>query len=725
MQPSTPPPAAVPVPPRIPDFPRQFGRTRRFSLGVPRQFTVSADGRRVLYLRTGGGADPAGRLWLLEDGTEHLLAGPPADGGGEAGLPAAERVRRERARETGSGVVAYAADAQARTAAYALGGALWAVRTDGGAPFPVTAAGPVVDPRPSPCGRLVAYVTAGALHVTGLRAAGGAGGRPADGRLAAPEGPEVTYGLSDHVSAESMGRLRGYWWAPDGGALLVARTDTSRVARRHLTDPADPAAPPRVLRYPAAGTANAEVTLHLLGLDGGRRPVRWDREAFEYVPAAGWDAHGPFLAVQSRDQRLLRTLAVDPATGETRLLHEQRDPDWVELIPGTPCRTAGGALVVTADDPGTRRLTVDGTAVTPPGLQVREVLGTHGESVLFAGGEEPSETHVWRWSPGGGCTRLSEGPGVHTAVAAGGTTVLAGRVAGEDRVTVHRAGARPVPVASHAERPVVTPRPAFLRLGARELRSNLFLPSWHAPGRRLPVLLDPYGGQQLLLATRALGWPALVSQWFAEQGFAVLVTDGRGSPGRGPAWEKAIRGDLLTYALQDQVDALHAAAEHCPDLDTGRVAIRGWSFGGFLAAGAVLRRPDVFHAAVAGAPPTDHRLYDTHWKERTLGHPDEEPENYDRCSLLPDAPRLRRPLLLIHGLADDNVAAAHTLRLSAALLAAGRPHRVLPLPGAGHLVTRENVAERLLPAQLGFLQDALGTAEAVPRPDGPAGPGHV
>jgi len=139
------------------------------------------------------------------------------------------------------------------------------------------------------------------------------------------------------------------------------------------------------------------------------------------------------------------------------------------------------------------------------------------------------------------------------------------------------------------------------------------------------------------------------------------------------------------------------------------VAIRGWSFGGFLAALAVLRRPDVFHAAVAGAPVTDWRLYDTHYTERYLGHPDEEPEAYTANSLIEDAPKLERPLMIIHGLADDNVVAAHTLRLSSALLAAGRPHTVLPLSGVTHMTPQEVVAENLLHLQVSFLKDALAS----------------
>src|SRR5208282_6771972 len=213
---------------------------------------------------------------------------------------------------------------------------------------------------------------------------------------------------------------------------------------------------------------------------------------------------------------------------------------------------------------------------------------------------------------------------------------------------------------------------------------------------------------------------------FAEQGFAVVIADGRGTPGRGPDWERAVAGDLAEPVLEDQVEALHAAAARFADLDPGRVAIRGWSFGGYLAALAVLRRPDVFHAAIAGAPVTDWRLYDTHYTERYLGDPAEDKDAYDRCSLISSAERSvvprsgtpvprdadalppPRPLMLIHGLADDNVVVAHTLRLSAALLGSGYPHTVLPLSGITHMASQETVAENLLLLQLDFLRGALG-----------------
>jgi dipeptidyl-peptidase 4 len=220
------------------------------------------------------------------------------------------------------------------------------------------------------------------------------------------------------------------------------------------------------------------------------------------------------------------------------------------------------------------------------------------------------------------------------------------------------------------------------------------------------VLLDPYGGPHALRAVQAHN-ALLGSQWFADQGFAVVIIDGRGTPGRGAAWERAVHLDLATAVLEDQVDGLRAAAEQHGVLDLERVAIRGWSFGGYLAALAVLRRPDVFHAAIAGAPVTEWRLYDTHYTERYLGDPNTQPDVYDASSLLPLADGLTRPLLLVHGLADDNVLAAHTLQLSSALLAAGAPHEVLPLAGITHLAASAVVAENLLLHQLDFLRRSL------------------
>jgi dipeptidyl-peptidase 4 len=682
-------------------FPEQIARTQRFSLGVPRAFVLSPDGRRVLFLRTRGGEDRVSCLWLFEGGAERLLAAPDRLSPATAAVPQAERVRRERARERQTGIVAYATDTAVWTAAFGHDGCLWTVAMDGEL-RQVPTAGPVFDPRLDPSGSRIAYVTAGALHVVDLAT-------DEDRLLAAPDHAAVTWGLAEHAAAESMSRLRGYWWSTDGTRLLAARVDTSPVQRWWVGDPADPATPPREIAYPAAGTDNAEVSLHILGLDGRAVALDWDRVAFEYLATACWDPHGPMISVQSRDQRTIQVLAADPDTGATTLLDEQRDPAWVELIAGTPARTASGAVIRTADIDGSRRLLAAGQAVTPAGLQVRQVAAVTGETVLFTASDEPTEQHLWSYQPERGLVRHSAGPGWHTGCAANGTVLVASHTEAGRSFRLLRGGRALGTIASLESEPLVAAHITWLRVGRREIRTMLLLPSWHQPGQALPVLMAPYAGPALQLAVRARhGWLA-EAQWFAEAGFAVIIADGRGTPGRGPDWEKTIHGDILSAPLQDQAEALNETARQCPDLDLNRVGIRGWSYGGTLALAAVLRMPETFHAAVAGAAPTDQRLYDTHWRERFLGHPDSEPAAYERSSVIGEAATLRRPLLLVHGLPDDNVVAAHTLRMSSALLAAGRPHEVLPLSET-HMPTSEAGVAGLLRHQLDFLRRALPSA---------------
>jgi dipeptidyl-peptidase-4 len=717
-------------------FPRQEARTRRFTLGVPRAFRVSPDGTRVVFLRTKGGADPVTCLWALdvEHGQERLVAdprtlGPYLEGTGEEDLPPQERARRERVREQAGGIVAYATDQAVTVAVFALSGHVYAVPLTGASTgqqspaYQVATRTPALDPRPGPAGRRLAYVCDGALRVTGLR------GDLPDRAVADPRGaPGVTFGLPEFIAAEEMDRHRGYWWAPDGSALLVARVDETPVTRWHIADPAHPERVPTEVAYPAAGTPNADVSLHLARLDGDTVPVDTGPAAFPYLVTAGWqDGHDPLVVVQSRDQRAMRILAVDVASGQTRLLHEDTDPVWLEIVPGVPAWTAGGRIVWTRDDQDTRRLVLlapgrSPEPVTPPGMQVRGVLDVDGDTVLFqTSGPDPASVDLWRYELSGPhLHRVGADGGVQAGTSAGGTTVSTRRALDADgvTVTVSRSGSwPPAGIPSLAEQPALpAPAPVLFRAGPREIQTAVLFPSWHQPGRgRLPVLLDPYGGPHAQRVLRARG-AYLVPQWFAEQGFAVVIADGRGTPARGPAWERAVAGDLAGPVLEDQVDALAAAADRFADLDTGRVAIRGWSFGGYLAALAVLRRPDVFHAAIAGAPVTDWRLYDTHYTERYLGLPGSNAEAYDRSGLISLAERSvvsPRPLMLIHGLADDNVVVAHTLRLSAALLAAGYPHEVLPLTGITHMASQETVAENLLLLQLDFLRRALGGVASV------------
>jgi len=691
----------------VDSFPRQTARTRNFTLGAPRSFEVAADGSRVVFLRSPAGDDPLTGLWVFDAQAERerLVARPEDLAAGQAGeqLSIEERARRERARETAGGIVSFATDRDARIAALAHSGRLFVADLLPGGAREVDVPGPVFDPRPDPSGHCIAFVHDRGLHVVRLQ----------DGvvtRLAGETEPTVSWGTAEFVAAEEMGRDRGYWWAPDGDALLAARVDEAPVRELWISDVADPGSAPRTVRYPTAGSPNADVEGYVLRLDGAApMRVEWDRQMYPYLAVGHWDRQGPLIVVQSRDQRRSAVLAVDALTGETELLDAQSDDAWVDLIDGVP-RRMGGRLVSVAGAEDAVALWVDGVAVTPPGLDVRAVLAVGDAEVLFTASTEPTEVHVWRWDAGAGLSQVTRAPGLHTAVSGGDVCVLGSRAMDHDGTRWTVGG---YAFESRAERPVLTPAVRMLTVGPSELRVGVVLPRDHQPGLRLPVLMDPYGGPHFQRVTAGRdGW--LQPQWLADQGFAVIVADGRGTPGRGRAWARAVSGDLAEPVLEDQVAALTGVAAVIPDLDLSRVAIRGWSFGGYLAALAVMRRPDTFHAAVAGAPVTEWRLYDTHYTERYLGT---EPDGtdraaYDRSSLLHDAARLERPLMMIHGLADDNVVAAHTLQLSQRLTESGGLHTVLPLTGITHMTPHESVAENLLTLQVEFLRQALGLSPA-------------
>lgn len=683
----------------------------------------------MVFLRSSAGDDPANSLWVYDtsSGTERKVADAAAIMSGAEDLPPEERARRERAREIGGGIVAYACDRTVEHAVFSLGGSLWwsalAEAGPGGTgpngglvrlPAPAGA----FDPHPDPLGKFVACCAGGMLYAVATSGeampfviageAREAGGAPTSG--------DVTWGQAEFVAAEEMGRTRGFWWAPDGTSLLVARVDNSPVSTWWTADPATPGKAPDAHRYPAAGTADAVVTLwHTQAAPGGSdlRQVRWDEARYPYLVSVHWSEYGaPLLLVEQRDHKACAVLAVDLERCACRELVTATDRSWVWWPPGVPAWMEGGKLVWARADEGTWRIEVDGEPVTPPGLQVREVT-TGATSLVFTASSEPEVVEAWEWSPADGLRQLTRQGGVSWAMGGGGARVVVARTMRwhGQKAEVRVEDREPAALADLAETPLVEPSVTFLRLGVRDLSVGVLLPAGHEGGK-LPVIMAPYGGpgHQRVMAARS-AW--LQPQWLANQGFAVVVADGRGTPGRGPEWEREVYLDLAGPVLMDQVDALHAAAELQPELDLTRVGIEGWSFGGYLAALAVLARPDVFHAAFAGAPVTDWRLYDTYYTERFLGHPDKHPEAYERSSLLPLArqPGPTRPLMVVHGLSDDNVYSVHTLELSGALFRAQRPHSVLPLPGVTHLAVQEVVAEALAMAGAEFFRGALSARE--------------
>ena len=693
-------------------FPRQYARTRRFTLGEPRDLRVSPDHTNVFFARSRTGSDPVTCLWACDtsSGIERLIVDPSNLNSG-AGLSAAEQAVRERLRESAEGITAYDTDALCATGVFTVSGRTFHVHLATGVVHEIDIGDGAFDPRISPDGQYVSAVIGSTFKVAAIA-------EPTTPVIELTTGnPDTNWGMAEFIAAEEMGRMRGHWWSPDSTQVLVTFVDNSQVADWSLSDPAQPWAPQRSTRYPAAGTTNASVSLHIADLNSGElTEVKWDHAAFEYLARVSWDSFGPLITVQSRDQRSLEVLRVDPADGSTTSVWRDDDDSWVELVAGAPVGIGPNEIITAADRDGARRLIVDGAPVTPPDLQLRSIVHAERDQALFTANpiDDSTVQHLWKWHRNDGLTNVTSGNVV--AQAAGTADFVITRTANLEEFEqswVLPSGNR---LTSHSEDPLCEPNVVITRGVSPEghtLDVGIILPSSPATGP-LPVLVDPYGGPHALRLVRSRR-AHLNSQWFADQGFAVIVCDGRGTPGRGSTWERAVHGDLATPVLADQVAALDIAAEHCAthvgvELDLSRVAIRGWSFGGYLAALAAVREPQRFHVAVAGAPVTEWRWYDTHYTERYLGNPKIEPEPYRRSSLIDDLDSLERPLLLIHGLADDNVVAAHTLQLSSALLAIGAPHSVLPLAGVSHMTPQEVVAENLLRLQLEFIREHLPMA---------------
>ena len=629
---------------------------------------------------------------------------------------------------------------------------------------------PVLNPRIAPDGEHVLYTTGSYLMLVDI------GGELGD-RITAVYGVSVEdedgnpaentwkIGLAEFVAGEEMDRYDGFWWAPDSQHVLFESFDTADEPTWYISDPADPEKRADGRRYPRALTRNADVYLTVITLAfdendryagiTGNADVDWDREAYEYVAAVNWRrGHDPLVLVQNRrqtrDQVLEVAVAADGAAlGAPRVLEEHANDQWIDLIHGTPAYTPDGRLVCPLNDMAadTNRLTVDGRPFTPAGWNVRAVLDVTDDDVLAVvqrapeiatevprawagsdadsdaeslfGGHDARSFDVVSIDYNGTITPVTTDPGQWTASRGERGIVVSGRDMRSARAQMrHILGEQSATISSTAAEPGFAPNVTFTRLGEHRLYTAIIAPSPSSPyahSDKLPVLMKPYGGPgfQQVVASQSFYWEG---QWWADQGFLVVTADGRGTTGRGPAWDREIFEDMKDVTLADQIEAVNALpeavsrlnADGCrpgvpmPDLD--KVCMIGWSYGGFLSALAVLDAPDVFKAACAGAPPTDWTLYDTHYTERYLGL---DPDVYRRNGIVQDAPGLVRPLMLIHGFADDNVTIAHSLRLSQALMAAGRPHTFLPLTGITHMTNDETVAENLLTLQRDFLRDAL------------------
>jgi len=687
-------------------FPRQSAATRNFQLGAPRSFTICESGEQVLFLRSESGRDSVNSLWIYDvvNRVETKFADPRVILADDAEVPAAERARRERMRETTSGITSYSTDVIGVNVTFALSGQLFAGNSTTRELNNLNVEGPVIDPRLSPDGNFIAWSNGKDLFITDFS------GKEVR-NLTNERSVNTAWGLADFIASEEFGRMHGYWWSPDSDSLIIESVTDADVQSWWISDPATPAKAPQEIKYPAAGTTNATVGLERISITGEREPLRWDNDSFEYLISVSWQKDcNALITVADRAQQQFVTYSANPLGLEN--VHEVSDHEFVEVIPGQP-RWLNNQIVSVVDNrqSDTRELQVAGNTISPAGLQVMSIVDIKDEYIDVIATQDALSRDLLRIGFDGSITEISQG-GLASATAT--TTEL--QVVVESRLDTNtrsyqlRRGVKTEHYFdSLAETPNFTSQVHVLQTGPHKVNTAVIFPQDHVHGsKKLPVLMRPYGGPHgPQVQNGALSYA--IDQWFADQGFVVVIADNRGTGGRGPAWDHSIYQDFVVPVIDDQVNAIADVANHFPDdIDATRVGITGWSFGGYLSALAVMKRPDVFHAAVAGAPVTEWLWYDTAYTERYLGHPEKFPEIYEDHSLISMANQLERPLMLVHGLADDNVVAAHSLSLSGSLLANKKPHTVLPLSGVTHMTPQEIISENLMLLTVEYLKEQLG-----------------
>ncbi|MCO4762320.1 MAG: DPP IV N-terminal domain-containing protein [Myxococcales bacterium] len=763
------PPKAQPEAPRAAQpvvadagFLAQYAATFRFRLGHPRSFAWLPGGEAVLYLRSPSRSfvQKLYRFNLLTGKETLELTGDALLAGAAETLSAEEKARRERQRQAARGITSFRLAKDGHTLLIPLSGRifLWDLTAPKGKKareLKLGGKGAVLDPRLSPNGKHVAWVQGGTLWTQPISSSSEqastkrlaakrlaakrlAAKRLAAKRLSANGTKNISFGLAEFVAQEEMGRHRGYWWSPDSKQLVYQQVDTTDVERMHIHDPLHPEKPGRSWPYPRPGKRNAKVRLGVVPVGGGAtRWLDWDRATYPYLTQVRWQKGAPLtIVVQNRTQTELTVLRQPPKPGKWQPLLTERDKAWLNLDAQMPFwLPKGKGFLWTTERGGAWQLELRGAegklirALTTPDFGYRRMLNFDPatDTLVLAASAEPSQRHIYRLAMKAGSTpkALTTLPGWHNAVVAKRqrTTSKKAQPAlpmllqlspakGPKRTQIH--GNKKLVIPSEAEKPGFPLQPRFMTVGPKKVRAMVILPRNATAGRKLPVIMHVYGGPHYNVVRAAQGRYAL-HQWLADHGFVVCSFDGRGTPWRGRAWERVTKGDLLSAPLSDQVEALQALAKQVPEMDLQRVGVFGWSFGGTFSAAAVMKYPNVFKAAVAGAPVTDWFDYDTHYTERYLGVPtgksSDKPSTtnqaYTISSPLGFAAKLKRPLMLIHGSADDNVWFSHSVKLSKALFERGISHEFVPLPGHTHMVRDAQTLQRMYARVIAFFRSKL------------------
>lgn len=700
---------------------RDLVETRIYSRGRPVHLEFTPDGNHVLFLRSGPRDDRRAlyEFSMATGGTREVLTAAKLLGGADEVISSAEKARRERMRLTASGLADFHLSKDGNKLLIPLANRLFVLNRTNGATVELKASEGAIDPQWSPDGKSVGFVVGHDVFVAEV---------PAEHLTALTHGGTdlVSFGLAEFVAQEEMARMHGFWWAPDSQSMLIERADARGVETWRVQDPMNPNRIGEAQFYPRPGQSNVVVELGVFPISGeAPRWLQWDRERFPYVASVDWHERGGLtLQIMSRDQKELVLLMADPKTGATHRLLSVQDEAWVNFVPGLVQWSKDGSSFIWATEHENswqlelrtaqgqlQKILVPDSMGMRLGENSKPHLDAESGKILFSTLMVPTRSEVWLTDLSGTSPiRLDSRIGSRTGLLGShGSYAIASSGPHDSPVwTVHRAdGSVAGVLPSVAVEPSRFPNVEFARVGqGMGYESKLVRPEKFDATKRYPVIAAVYGGPGMAVVGQSFG--GFLDQWLADQGFIVVSADGRGTPGRGRAWERAITNRFGDLPLSETINAIQALGERYPELDLNRVGITGWSFGGYLSAAAALRRPDFFKAAIAGAPVTDWMDYDTCYTERYLGVPGPEDSVYSRNSLIWDAPNLKCPLLLIHGTTDDNVFFRHSLKLADALFRSGKSFEFLPLSGFTHMVPDPAVREQLELRMVHFFQQHLG-----------------
>lgn len=702
---------------------------------LPSRCRFTGDGTHLVLVRPDPEArEPESAVHVLRpaDGVSWWLRA--ADLGAAAGLlTEAEKARRERLRIFRGGIVDVLAEPEGAALVVPVAGRLWRVPLPDG---PTQALTPedqaAVEPSCRPGGG-VSWVHAGDLWY--------ALPDRTPVRVTEDASDTVTNGLAEFLAQEEMHRYEGHWWSPCGGHLAWIRCDESPVPLTHRVDVQADRVTTVPQRYPFAGGPNARVTLHVLDLACGERAeLPWDGgapETWAYLARVRWTRDGSALLVQrqTRLQERLELVRLPRHGGPGQVLAQERAPTWINLG-DDPGELPDGTLLWGTEADGTCRLvrldtaTGERTPITPAGAHVARLLDVSATHAWFLGWDRhPTERHLFRvpvqgtgdperLTPAGGWHEVVLAPRAPGDDGAGGRAWLEIAATPEAPASLllvrTDGGARQVqrlvdnrPRGDHPYAPFVGGhRPnVFGTLAAADgqtLHYRLTLPE--AAPVNLPLVVHVYGGPGVQRVRRE--WQSPWPQFLARHGYAVLELDNRGSSGRGRAFEAPVHRRLGGPEVDDQVAGVRALVADGL-VDPARVGVMGHSYGGYMTLRCLTRAPDVFRAGVAVAPVTDWALYDTHYTERYMGLPDEHGEAYAASGILEGLGNLADRVLIIHGMADDNVLFTHATQLFHRLQSARIPFEMMTYPGEKHGLATPSTALHRFRMSLRFLDRHL------------------